>query len=376
MISHALFWLFCATVLGLPLLPALGEWWRKTDAAPLRVVREQDTNIRHFAHSFHDHVWNLFAAEGIDTEAPPAPYSGRFRPGETFLFLGHESRPAWPPEVATTRAVRDVVIGLGDLLLEGNLVFTQEIYCGGQIYAGGHSTFRAIYAGTDLILGPNCVVARWLHSQGHVHVGPDSRIYGRVSSGTSITLGLGTRFERLNAPEIRFTSDDAVTARPAAGGDAPQQWWPDERFRALDPLTYTTRIRQVAVPAAMALIVSLVAPGELVIGEGSQVTGSLKANGRLRLGANCVVHGAIVSAGPIEIGSGCVIKGPVISEESIIVASACILGTPELPTSVTAPVVHVAAGSKVCGTLWAAREGLVAPETAMSMPDGKVQKIV
>ncbi len=42
MIWQLAFCLICSTVLVAPFLPALIEWREKTDAAPLRVVREQD----------------------------------------------------------------------------------------------------------------------------------------------------------------------------------------------------------------------------------------------------------------------------------------------------------------------------------------------
>ena len=53
------FLVLCAAtlLLGLlPFLPALLEWRRKTDVAPLRIARERDVDIRHFARGFRTYI--------------------------------------------------------------------------------------------------------------------------------------------------------------------------------------------------------------------------------------------------------------------------------------------------------------------------------
>lgn len=358
MIWHLLFWTVAACVWLAPFLPALREWRFRTDVGPLRVSRAQDVNIRHFAHSFFDQVSAFFDTRGIDTRAPPPPYNGEFRPGEEFAFLGAVTRPHWPAALRRSRRVPYVVIATGDLLLEGGMIYQQEIYCGGQLYAGADSTFRAVYAGTDLVLGARCVVARWLHSQGHVHIGPDCRIFGRISSGSSITLGEGTRFERLNATLIRTAADEA----PAIGvAPAPPDtvWSPPESLRQLDATTVLAAT-SLQLPGAHTIGVAVVCQGSLDIGDGARVTRAVKAYERLVIGRGCSVQGALVCAGPIVIAAGAEIAGPVVSETSVDIAAGVTIGTPAAPTTVTAPDIRIAAGSQCSGTLWARRQGRVA----------------
>ncbi|MEQ8230568.1 MAG: hypothetical protein RLW61_17830 [Gammaproteobacteria bacterium] len=360
------FWLLAALVCSAPFLPAIIEWIARTDAQPLVVVREQDTNIRHFALGFCDRVQDLLEREGIDADNPPADHQGEYRPGERFRVLGASSPPSWPAATQRSRVVDVMLVALRDLLLEGGFVYAQEVYARGQIVAGSNATYRALYGGTDVLLGDGCTVARWLHSQGHVHIGADCTVYGRVSSGLSMTLGAGTRFERLNAPLIRFASDGAVRGPAAALGSRRTPWPDAEATAALHALDERTlrAAGDLVLPTQCAVRNHLVARGNLLIGAGSRVDGNLKAREQLVSGAGSVLRGAVVCRGAVVLGEGCLVKGPVISESEVVVAAGCVVGTPAMPTTITAPRIHVAAGSQVSGTIWATEHGLVETATA------------
>lgn len=354
----AAFWVLVVVVCTAPFVPALGEWLLGSDAQALVVVREQETNIRHFAHSFFDQIQAFFEREGIDIMAPPADYEGDFRPGQRFLFLSPDSRPQWSDEIRRTRLVNTLLIASGDLMVEGGYVYEQEIYCGGQLYGGANSTFRAVYAGTDLVLGQNCTVARWLHSQGHVHIGRDCTVYGRISSTSSITLGIGTRFQRLNAEVVRFASDAAVAGGLGMRRPTPIAWQVPAHARQLDEHTVSCR-GDLKLYTATRVDTHLVTHGTLEVGTSCEMNGNLKASARLVIGAGCVVRGALVCPGPIVIGPGCLVKGPVVSETAISIATGSVIGTPGLTTTVTAPQVRVESGCQISGTLWATTEGVV-----------------
>jgi cytoskeletal protein CcmA (bactofilin family) len=358
MMWMATFWLLALVVCSAPFVPALWEWLAGSDAEPLVVVREQDTNIRHFAASFFDQIQNFFEREGIDPLAPPDDYEGEFRPGQRFLLLGPDSRPQWSDEIRRTRLVNTLLIGCGDLMVEGGYVYEQEIYCGGQLYGGANSTFRAVYSGTDLVLGQNCTVARWLHSQGHVHIGRDCTIYGRISSTSSITLAPGTRFQRLNAEVVRFSSDAAVAGGLGMQRPTPIAWTVPGSARRLDEHTLSCA-GDIKLYTATRIDTHLITAGRLDIGTSCELNGNLKAAEALVLGAGCVVRGALVCPGPITIGPGCLVKGPVVSEAEISIAAGSVIGTPGLATTVTAPRIRVESGCQVSGTLWATAEGVV-----------------
>ena len=260
--------------------------------------------------------------------------------------------------IRRTRLVDALLIGCGDLMVEGGYVYEQEIYCGGQLYGGANATFRAVYAGTDLVLGQNCTVARWLHSQGHVHIGRDCTVYGRISSTSSITLAPGTRFQRLNAEVVRFASDAPVAGGLGMARPPSIPWAMPAEVRRLDERTVSVK-SDLKLFTATRIDTHLVAAGRLEVGTRCELNGNLKAGAALVLGAGSVVRGALVCPGPITIGPGCLVKGPVVSESSISIAAGSVIGTPGLATTVTAPRIRVESGSQVSGTLWATDEGVV-----------------
>ena len=364
---EAVFWPLAIVVCGLPFLPAVLEWYRRSDAAPLVVVREQDTNISHFAHSFFDRVQDYCAREGLDLRVPPTDFEGEFAPGEPLVFLGRTTTPRWSDGVRAAQVLDQLVIAARDLLLEGGLVYEREVFATGRVYAGAHATFRAVYAGTEISLAEHCTVARWLHAQGHVYVGAHGAIYGRASSRSSITLGEHTLFERLNAPLIRFGSD-APAVPPDAPADRPVHaaevtWVPAPDHHRMD--ARTVRIAgDLELAAGSVVHHHLVVRGALTLGAGCRVDGNLKAHRALVLGPGCVVQGALVSRGPLSVGAGSVVTGPLVSESDIELAPGCRIGSAAHPTTVSAPRIRVVPGSEVAGSLWAGASGMVAAAAA------------
>lgn len=361
MIWEPLFWILTFCVCAAPFLPAVREWRYRTDAGPLNVSRQQDANIRHFAHSFFDQVNNFFDQQGIDPQAPPEPYAGEFRPGQPVVFLGQATHLERTDDIERERRVRSVVLATGDLLLEGGLVYEHEIYCGGQLYAGSDATFRAVYVGTDLILGDRSIVARWLHSQGHVHIGRDSQIFGRVSSVSSITVAAGTRFERLNAPTVRTASDDLPKPALRQPVAAAEVWVPPESLHRLDSNTVLSQ-QSLTLDDGLRIVDAVVCHGTLAIGMSSLVSGNLKARKKLQVGSGTRIDAALVCEGPIRIGSGAVVAGPIISETEIVLEGGVIVGSEERPTTVTAPRITLANGCQLSGSVWASEIGVVVDE--------------
>ncbi|MEM7469578.1 MAG: hypothetical protein AAF387_22235 [Pseudomonadota bacterium] len=342
----------------LPFAPALVEWLRKTDADPLVVVREQDANIRHFAGSFFDRIQSFFAEHHIDPRSPPPPFNAPFGQYDAAYFVGNEQKPEFGGAEKRNRVIRSVLISTDDLLLEGGYVFEQEIYCGRQLYAGSNNTYRAVYAGTDLILGPNSTVARWLHSQGHVYIGEASRALGRISSASSITLAKDVIFERLNATVIRFESDTFINVSDTMlSTSEPMPQAPPGGVKIDEnTLLFTGNTH---IPAGSTVDKNVISKGDLLLGAECAISGNLKSYGRLTVGRESVVHGSLICERNISVERSCKILGPIVSETQIHIGPGCVIGLPESPTSVTAPEINIAIGSELSGTLWASKEGKV-----------------
>tara|TARA_R110002096_G_scaffold112319_3_gene244832 strand:+ start:3470 stop:4558 length:1089 start_codon:yes stop_codon:yes gene_type:complete len=351
--------LFAITLLMLllTLVPALLEWYAKTDAEPLRVVREQDTSIRHFATSFRTQVNTFFDDHGIELEDPPSPFNAVWHIDEPVSFLGATPAPDFSPDEIKARRINRVLIGTSSMFLPGDMVYEEEVYCCGDLTTGDRTAYRALYAEREISLGDESVVVRWLHAGGAVTVGPGSRLFGRLSADQSVTLGAECEFERISSPVIRFAPDN-VSPRHLDARVTLESWNPEPPLQSIDCDTLKAHAA-LTIPDHVRVDKHVIAKRALSYGAGVEVVGDTKAGKSLRIGRGAVIRGSLVCSGLIEIEADCLIKGPVISELGISIGTGCVIGTPAKPTTVSAPQIAVASGTQVSGTVWAGASGQV-----------------
>ncbi|MFT4560359.1 MAG: putative acyltransferase (DUF342 family) [Gammaproteobacteria bacterium] len=353
-IQIGLLFLVTFLMLAVSLIPAILEWYAKTDAEPLRVVREQDMSIRHFATSFRTQVNTFLYDNNIDLANPPEPFEGIWHIDQPVSFLGKTERPELRLDELKERLVNRVLLGAAELVLPGDMVFEEEVYCRGSLACGDRAAFRALYCEEGIVLGDECVVVRWLHSDGTVTVGAQSRLFGRLSANRSVTIGSGCEFERMSSPVIRFAAPLIHRPTPVERST----WQADERMESIDEDTLLSA-GAISIEDATSVRSNLIAKKQLSVGRNVDIQGSLKAHKSLRIGSGSVIRGAIVCGGEIEIDDACLIKGPLISETSIQIGAGCVIGTPGMPTSVSAPRIYITCGAQISGTLWAGLEGRV-----------------
>jgi len=353
----ALFIAASFSLLALPLVPALVEWRRKRDAAPLRVVRAYDVNPAHFAHGFRAFVERQFRGR-LDAARAGEAVEGLLEDGTAFLLLGAGRAFALSADEERSQTVRRLLVTRADLQLPGCCLFEADTYSGGSIHGQGGSAFRALFAEGDLLLGDGCAVLRWAHAGGRLRAGEDLEARGRMTAGRVILLGPGSTFGRLHAPLVVFGEREEAPAEAPAGA-APQA-----ACAALAALPSSGGRHLVKgdleLPARTRHRGDLVTSGELRFGPGCEVAGSLKSNAALHLGAGARVEGAVVAVGALFIGEGCYVRGPVVSESVVHLGGASVVGLSAHPTSISAPRVVAGPEARVHGTVWAREEGRVA----------------
>lgn len=348
--------LLTASALGLVLLPALVEWWSPRDAAPLLVVRRQDTNVRHFAESFRERVRPFLEEHGARARA-----SGRleliWQEHELARIVTRDAAHAITEQERAHALVRVTLMCLGDAELAGDIVYEREIYGSAGLRCAARTTLRAAYAARSIEFGCECVVARWVHAEDRIVTAPGCRLFGRASANGRILLAPTTMFERLNAPVIRCEA--VATAEVTAPGFGRQRWRPPPSAVATAPSTYLID-GPLYMENATHLERNLVVRGPFTVASGTVIDGSIKAYGDIELGPGVVVRGAVVSHRNIVVGAGCRVRGPIISERTAYLRRGAIVGTPRLQTSVTAEDIVLEPGLQVSGTVWAHRNGVVA----------------
>ncbi len=113
----------------LPLVPAIVELRRKSDAQPLKVVQQNAGEIRHFANSFRDYIKEIEPAiQRCFTDGTTA--TGTLANGEEYVVLGRADEPLLRA-LEQRDALHPVVITAGvDLTMPADATFSKEIYAG------------------------------------------------------------------------------------------------------------------------------------------------------------------------------------------------------------------------------------------------------
>lgn len=348
-VDATVFTLLCAALFLLPMLPALVEWHRKRDAEPLKVVREYDGNIQHFANGFRHFLTQRFGAwiDGAPA-APPDP--------ATVLVAGDDGTVHCSAAELASGACARLVLARGVLALGDAMFYEKELYGGAHLSSGERNSFRAILACGDIVLGADCSVLRWAHSDASVVAGPRARLYGRVSAAVQICLQRGSRFGRMSAPQIRFGPPPAASVQP----QRPRQplALPVD---TLDQSAHRWLVKgDLSIPADTSHRGDLVARKHVRVGDHATILGNIKSNGDMVIGDDVHIDGALVATGKLRIGLRCMIKGPVVCDGQVVLCHGTVIGRADLPTTVTAAEIRVEEGVLAHGTVWAREVGLVA----------------
>jgi hypothetical protein len=355
--AFATFILFSAAalLLVLPLLPALFELRRKTDAEPLSVIQAYAGEIRHFAGGFRKFIDGL-QQPLLECATQGTTATGTLRDGDEYLLLGRSDQAAFEAVGTTSGATCSSVVAAGvDLALPSGLTFLKELYAGGRFLGGEDTTYRAILGDKAVHLQRASKVMRWAHASGSFQVDRDCDLYGRISSDIEMSLQPGCIFQRLNAPRIAMGSMDTVPT---------QSEGMESESIAREPVSDQTRRRRLIegdweIQPGELVEENIVTRGSLHIGAGARILGSVKSNGPLLLDSGVVVEGSLIGAATMHIGPSCQINGPVIAEHEMFIRSGSQCGTPHRPTTVSAPLIEVEEGSLFFGTLWAREQGRV-----------------
>lgn len=317
--------LLAAITLGLfclPLLPAIIEFRWPSDVAPLQIEQEHTGNIRFFADRFREVMASFADSEDNFVQSSSALSSVRSANMSPILVAEEIYKlPAQMPILGEIHARQSLATGVG-------------------------SQVRAALVEHTLALARGSALLRWAHAR-HIRVGENCIALGRLSAQKAIILKEGSTFRRMNAPTIIFGKSSTVIA---------DDWDQPKQPAITQRVLHNQDLRLVAGSLTEK---NIIVRGNLHIGKGARIIGSIKSHGDMILEADVVVHGALICGGDLKIGSDCRIRGPVVAEISAEAAIGNAFGTAAQPTTVTAPRLRFAQGVVVHGTVWARHHGIV-----------------
>lgn len=352
----------------LPLVPGIAELVDPSDTKPLTVSQAYDSNPFHFAEGFREYVRNQFG----DIHSAQN-HNGRLGDGTKYQLVGEKGIPNLDASNLTTK----LLLSSHPLTLPAGEMFKAEVYGAQAVLTGDRSQFRALLSDDTLHIREQCTVLRWTHSNGEMAVGRQSKLFGRATSNHSIILGDEVQFERLHAPRILTTSSGAATpgAQTTLGT---MRELPDVKIHSGRRWVLNGTLE---FPAAYAFDGDIVTGTTATIGDHAHIKGSIKCNAasdlthnlqnngilakneddtaRCQIGNYVRIDGSVVSTNDLMIGKYCQIFGPVIAEGLLVIGAGTVIGSPECPTTVTAPRIIIEGGCTIYGTLWATETGIV-----------------
>ena len=331
-------------VVLLPMLPAIVEWRRPTDVAPLHIDTQDALDPPFLARSFAARL--AAAVTAGQAELGPSPIA-HVLPGGRWPLRASEGRAALSHRIWHAA---------GDAELPAGTSFLAEVAATGNLRSAPHGVYRALWAGRHLNLGALGTVLRWAHGA-QVNVEPGCQLKGRVSADESITVRGEVAFALLHAPTVRFAhlagaSTGAAWSGPSIfppGLPAPVVW---------DSVAGRgTCSEALEIGASRVWNGDLVCAADLWLGAGCHANGSLKARGDIVTDEGCSISGSVFAEGVVQLGPRCNVLGSVISETAIVLGAGCRVGAPGSLATVAAPRIEVAPGAVVHGTLWAGESG-------------------
>jgi hypothetical protein len=330
-----------AVVVCLPMLPALLEWARPSDAEPLHIDR-------------HDALDPPYLATAFAAQLATAVLCRQPRLGPYEMALAPPFPEPWSLDAREQRKgrTRRAWHGERDLAAPDGVRFLAPVATKGKLKTAVNATYHSLWAGDLLILSAGSKVLRWAH--GHTVLAQDGcQLIGRVTASQRLMVASDCDFTLLHAPAVQFgmLSGDAHVAPVHCWPGLPQTAQPDASgARAVCNEVLT-------VEAYRSWSVDLVCRDDLWLGDGCEAAGSIKAHGHLTLGNSCLIRGNLVAGKTLVLGAGCRVGGSIVAEGKIILGPGCIVGSPDGPATVSAPHIEVADGVVVHGTVWAGVKG-------------------
>ncbi len=358
-----------AALLALPVTPALYELWKRRDAAPLPTSRHSG-RIANFADIFRSRL------------APLRPQLERCRiqrelfrtsiDGMQVLLVGSNNQD-FDFHPTLTEGLDAVMLSQPALIPAGTVV-EADVYADGTLHLGEGSALRAARGASDIILGNNSAVLRWLHADGTIGLRTGSTAYGRLSAGQSIRLEPGCAFQHMHAPQILTVDSDRVEAEERDARFVPSKVHVCQTQKdagevaqpshdAGDAFTSSRKRLRIQgdflLPTGQTLDANVIATGELRLGPGARLFGTAKSYKDTVIEEDACVHGGIICGGPVWLGPRSFVAGPVLAEADVRIARGTRVGEPDALTTISSCGAHIAAGCQLHGTVWARVRGNV-----------------
>lgn len=336
----SLFILASTGFLLMPFYPAWQEWRHPTDREALRVAPKESDDLATLAGAFRDRMAMLMASG--DQVA--------------YQFIEEVSQR---DGVANPAHQQLPVVAARAMQTHRTFKCTQPLFAADDLELTGGGMLSEVLSEGHIALGPHSRITGWAHADKTLTLGESSIAVRQISAARGLDLARGCCFERIHAPVIQFGRPAKSLARQVGVISSPRtpldtikngQPWGDNGWRVEG---------DCQIPQAHHFTGSLVVTGVLSIGSDAVVDGDIKARKGILIGARARITGAVFCENGIHVFHGSYVAGPLVSESHLMLGAGAWLGTPDAPTTVSAGVILVEEGVVAHGTVWARQAGVV-----------------
>ncbi|WER48370.1 polymer-forming cytoskeletal protein [Cupriavidus sp. WKF15] len=337
-------------VFSLPLVPAIMEWKRRLDIAPLPIDADHTLDVASVAAEFRAMLDAPGEGDAVKTDRAP---------GQVLQVM-----ECWDPAPAEIglRTCWRVLATKGSLILPDDFTFTRELYATHSLSSGLGNRLLTVMTEGDMLFRHGSVLQRWAYARS-AHIQSRCRLLGPLLAQQAILIEKECDFSSLTAGSIYFGEEAKRAAKYGASTSGARATGKDQMDRA-NKMPFRDDGRWIVehdytFPSNIHYEGNLIVHGDLWIGTGAWIKGSVKATGSISLGRYARIDGALMCGGALSIARSCAIMGPVTAEQSINVSENCLIGLLSRPTSLVAPEVCICIGTTVHGTVSADDQGRV-----------------
>lgn len=332
--TEALIYLIYACAVVLPLVPGLLELRAASDDDALRIDASYARDPRFLGKSMRGKLLPILNETEGEARVAFLNRKNEFARVVDRLDEGPHSR------------IDDVVLSRGPFRV-GEESALLDVYARGNAHIGASSRLRTLAVDGSAILGPSTHVVRWVDAEGECTVGAGCELGQSVTASKRLLLGASVRFNRLFGRPISVVDSRAAEVRALTDGVAIASY-ANDRLLA----------KYLVVDDGMTYDVDIVASGDVEIGPGACVTGSIKAGGTVTVREGARVLGNVVARGTVTIETDGTIFGHIFGDRDVVLRPGALMGDRHAPKTLHASrMAYLEPGSCVFGWVIAERGG-------------------
>ena len=302
-----------ALLIVLPFVPGLVEVYRPRDRYPLPIDMHYSKDPRFFGRSARRILADAFDLDGV-------------QPGEHEVVL---SKPELievrdDAEVPAGESRETLLAARGALRIGAGAVCLSEVFARGDAVVDDDARLRTLSGESNVSLGADVVLDRWVDAEGDVSVGPRTHLGVSAAAGGALGLADDVLFSRLWGAPIHTAGYKGDVDEPVPTVPAPPLV---EEIRTIaDVADYHDGDLKIGADETRSR--PLVVTGDLVLEAGAILAVSARVRGDLTLESDAVVHGDLFVEGNVELAARARVRGNLFSQARASLARGARVGRP------------------------------------------------